>query len=197
MLDAQEYLHLAVNATQSGDHHAALSYLHQCLELAPDNANAHYLIGAEYAELGLIDRSIEAMEKALSLDSGILTARFQLGLLYLKTEQYEHAIQHWQTLNELKDNPGLATLAQGMIHLAKDEEALAVNYIERGIELNTLNPELNDTMQYILSLAKKGKEATAEKQNTSNAETETEENQDTSDSPLFLGAYKNSKLNDD
>ena len=71
MLDAAEYLHLAIRSSQSGDHKETIECLHKSLDLDPSNAYAIYLLAAEHAELGMFERAIKGMEEALVLDSGI------------------------------------------------------------------------------------------------------------------------------
>ena len=82
-LDAEELLHLAIQASQADRHDQAITYLKRAQAKAPENANIAYFLGAEHAQIGLYQRAMEEMAQALELNPALHTARFQLGLLYL------------------------------------------------------------------------------------------------------------------
>src|SRR5688500_15693826 len=98
-LDDQELLHLAIRASNEGRHDAAIDHLKQALELAPDNAKVHYMLGAEHAEIGMYDRATEEMTKAVVLDPTLVTAQFQLGLLHITSGRIPKAEESWKPLD--------------------------------------------------------------------------------------------------
>lgn len=83
MFDADEYLHLALHASGTGDHHACMRYLEEVLQREPRSACAIYLLAVQHAELGLTQRAITGIKTALSIDPDLEIARFQLGLLLM------------------------------------------------------------------------------------------------------------------
>ena len=180
MLDAAEYLHLAIHASSKGDHHAALSYLKEALQREPDNAKAVYLLAAEHAELGLFDRAIAGMEAALSLDGQLEMARFQLGLLYLQANQLDNAKGQFSALGKSEDL-GLRAFANAMEALADDKTALAQEKLAFGLAHADNNPALKADMQRMLDRLLGGNATQA-----SATETAT----------VFLGAYQRSPVND-
>ena len=183
MLDAAEYLHLAIHASSKGDHHAALSYLKEALQREPDNPKAVYLLAAEHAELGLYDRAIAGMEAALRLDGGLEMARFQLGLLYLQANQLDNAKGQFSALAKSAD-VGLSAFAGAMEALAEDKTALAQEKLAFGLAHTDNNPALKADMQRMLDRLLGGGAATAQEAPSSEAAT------------VFLGAYQRSPVND-
>lgn len=55
--DADELLHLAAHASSMGNPHAAMAHLKELLRREPQHARAIYLIGAQYALIGLHERA--------------------------------------------------------------------------------------------------------------------------------------------
>ena len=106
-LDADELLHLAIHATHDGRHDMAISYLKQALELSADDPRLVYLLAAEHAQLGMFERAIEGMAKAIALAPDLHIARLQLGLLYLSFNRIEETLSVWSALDALDDDEPL------------------------------------------------------------------------------------------
>lgn len=179
MLDAKEYLYLAINAMTRNEHHAALNYLKEVLALEPQNANAIYLLAAEHAELGLFDRAIEEMEQALSIDPNIETARFQLGLLYLRSEQTEKASETFVTLSNQTQVESLRAYADGLDALSRNDIIVAREKLALGLSRPNDNPSLKKDMQELLDKLLDNKTDSLKQNQTDNAE----------QSAFYLGAY--------
>ncbi|HEX9810946.1 MAG TPA: tetratricopeptide repeat protein, partial [Burkholderiales bacterium] len=122
-LDDEELLHLALNASSENRHEEAISYLKQALNLAPANAKAHYMLGAEHAQIGLYDRATEEMAAAVKLDPDLVTAHFQLGLLHITSGRAKEAEDAWKPLDRLDREHPLHLFKTGLLHLARDEFA--------------------------------------------------------------------------
>lgn len=179
VLDAQEYLHLAINATQNDQHHAALDYLHKALDQEPNNAQAMFLLAAEYAELGLYQRAIDNMEKSIELDPSIEMAYYQLALLYIQLGRPEESIPLWQHLSENAKDNSLMLFSKGIIELESNKES-GIGIINQAIEIASTNTFLNTSMASLRDLL------TAEPQK------EKAETKDNSISSLMLSAYNDS-----
>lgn len=74
MLDAEEYLALAVHASSVKDHHTCLTYLDEVLRRQPSNASALLLRAVQHAELGLTTRALRGLEAALEINPGLEVA---------------------------------------------------------------------------------------------------------------------------
>ena len=178
MLDAKEYLHLAINAMARDEHHAALNYIKEVLMLEPQNANALYLLGAEHAELGLYDRAVEEIEQALRIDPDIEMARFQLGLLYLKASRADSAIQAFAHLLQAQ-NDSLRAYAAGLVALCKEDIAIAREKLALGLSGDNNNPALKKDMQELLNKLLDGDVVVKQEESP----------EDSTSASIFLGAY--------
>lgn len=149
-LDDEELLHLAMRASNENRHEEAISHLKQALELAPNNAKVHYMLGAEHAEIGLYDRAAEEMAAAVKLDPSLVTAQFQLGLLHITSGRVPEAELAWKPLDALGPGNFLYLFKKGMLHLARDEFEDCMQALEKGISLNRMNEALNNDMRRVL-----------------------------------------------
>lgn len=188
MLDSEEYLHLAIHATQTNQHHAALEYLHKSLELSPENPIAIFLLSAEYAELGLYNRAIAGMEKTIELDPNIEMAFYQLALLYMQQGLVEKCPPLWEHLKEESQEACVRLFSEGMLLLDENKEE-AVSLIIKASETPTSNTFLQKSIE---SIRNNIVAATNDEQQSSAPE-------ESSDNihALFLNVYKDSKFSSD
>lgn len=150
MLDSEEYLHLAIHASQHNQQHAALEYLHHVLNKTPQNATAIFLQSAIYAEIGLTARAITGLRSCIQIDPSLDIAYYQLGLLYLQTLDNSNSISMWKFLAESGKDAALKSFAQGMLLLeAKRDEAIIL--LRQGVELVANNLALKQSMDAIVS----------------------------------------------
>jgi tetratricopeptide (TPR) repeat protein len=149
-LDQAELLQLALNASRGNDSATAISYLKEAVSRADCSAIAHYILGAEYAQIKMIDRAVGEMEAAIALDPALSIARFQLGLLCLSSGNAERAASIFAPLSELPVQDPLNRFGAGLQHLIRDEFADALRCLNDGIALNASNAPLNADMQKII-----------------------------------------------
>lgn len=141
MLDLEEYFHLAINASQQKDHHAAMSYLKQALEINPEDARCIFLLAAQHAELGLLERAIEGMERSLEIDPGIEMGWYQLGLLYIQTGRIEKAKPVWNHLRSEARDEAIRLTAEALSIVDEDPKA--------GIELLSLASKTESSNNFV------------------------------------------------
>jgi tetratricopeptide (TPR) repeat protein len=187
MLDAEEYLHLAIHATQNQQHHAALEYLHKSLEINPDNGRALYLLAAEHAELGLYDRAIQGMTAALDLEPGLELARYQLALLYMQQGNAEACKEIWEFLSEHASGDALRFVAQGL-NIIEENYSSGMALIEKAVDTESTNEFLKTSINNIRNNLNEQTAALDKSATKSSSET-------THD--LFLGAYLGSTITKD
>jgi len=164
-LDAEELLHFAIRASQNKQNEKAILYLKHALTQDPDNARLHYFLGAQHAEIGMYDRAVEEMAKAVDIDPGLETAHFQLGLLHATSARIAEAEQAWKPLDQLGEEHPLYLFKTGLLHLTRNEFDQATTLLTRGIELNQANPDLNRDMLRILNDIQKVSPAAANPEN--------------------------------
>lgn len=158
MLDSEELMHLAIHADNPEQ---AIDYLKRVLELSGDNSKAYYLLGATHAQIGMYDRAILEMSKAVELDPELSTAHFQLGLLYVTSGRVEEADQAWSALDDLGETNPLYLFKRGMLHLVKDEFDACIEDLKKGIASNQINEALNIDMQKIIVKAEEARNSTS------------------------------------
>ena len=71
------------------------------VELAPEDARAHDLLGWAYHLAGQPAEGLQALRQALVLDPELVSAHFHLGSLYVYTGQHDLASQHLQRAADL------------------------------------------------------------------------------------------------
>jgi tetratricopeptide (TPR) repeat protein len=150
LLDAEEMFHLAMAASQANDAAAAIDYLKRATTADPAMAKAHYMLGAEHAQLGMFDRAINDMDTAIQCDPDLHAARFQLGLLLITSRRVDEAETAWQTLSVLGTAHYFVLFRDGLLHLARDEFSDAAKSLKAGIDVNTENMPLNTDMKKVL-----------------------------------------------
>lgn len=149
-LDADELLHLALEASRESKHEDAITFLKRALGIAPEDARLHYLLGAEHAQIGLYDRAVEEMQKAVKLNPALETAHFQLGLLHITSGRVDAAETAWKPLDSLGAEHPLFLFKKGLLHLAKDEFGECEQCLKRGMAANKANAALNNDMARVL-----------------------------------------------
>jgi len=150
MLDQAELLQLAKNASGGDDSAAAIAYLKEAVSRTDATGAAHYLLGAEYAQIGMYERAVGEMESALALDPALATARLQLGLLWLGGGTVDRAESVLAPLAELPPDDPLRHFGAGLVLLIKNRLGDAAARLQQGIALNRSNAPLNNDMRKII-----------------------------------------------
>ena len=147
--DAEELFHLGLKASEQGDKERSISFFKRAIELEPVPAS-YYLLGAEYAEIGMMSRAAECIQTAVDNDPELWTAWFQLGLVYLATQETDKAKESFKPLAALGDEAYLFHFAHGMNLLIEEDIEGSLTALARGLELNDDNPALNRDVQNII-----------------------------------------------
>jgi tetratricopeptide (TPR) repeat protein len=150
-LDQAELLQLGVQASAANDGGSAIAYLKEAASRPDATAYAHYMLGAEYAQIALYERAANAMEAALALDPALTIARFQLGLLWLTIGDNARADLVLGPLAELPESDPLNRYAAGLQHLVHARPQECQRCLAEGLALNTGNAALNEDMQRMLA----------------------------------------------
>jgi tetratricopeptide (TPR) repeat protein len=191
-VDGPELLHLAIDAANRDDHGQAITYLKAAQEKKlplDEYAKLTYFLGAEYAQIGMYDRAVEAMQLAVDADPLLHTARFQLGLLHLTSGRAVEARDAWTQLTLLEaGHPEhyLNLFRQGLEALAADDFDDCRKWLNLGMQSNQTNLALNVDMQKMLD-ALPPEDATREASSTELAPDDTDSKPE---DHLFLSAYR-------
>lgn len=147
--DAEELFHLGLKASENGDKERSITFFKRAIELEPAAAS-YYLLGAEYAEIGMMSRAAECMQRAVDNDPELWTAWFQLGLVYLALQDTDKAKASFSPLEALGEDAYLFHFALGMNKLIEEDVEGSLASLARGLELNDDNPALNRDVQNII-----------------------------------------------
>jgi len=148
-LDSDELFHLAVLDSQAARHDEAIRKLKEAIAYSPNHAKANYLLGAEYAEIGLYDRAIEMIERAVHLDPSLITAHFQLGLVHYTLGNVAAAQESWAMLDSTPGADDLIAFKRALLQIAAGEYHQAISELDRGIGYAQANLALLHDMQRV------------------------------------------------
>jgi tetratricopeptide (TPR) repeat protein len=150
-MNVDELTRKALEASAHEDSEGAITCLKEAIEVDGQAALPRYLLGAEYAQIGLIDRAVAEMSRAVSSDPGLAIARFQLGLLHLTSGRVEEAAATWQRLDALGELHPLRLFKEGLLQMARDRFAEAKFLIEEGLARHSGNTPLDADMRKVLA----------------------------------------------
>ncbi|WP_123237687.1 tetratricopeptide repeat protein [Pseudomethylobacillus aquaticus] len=151
ILTQDELLHLAIEATRRGEHGAAISYLKEGVSRFPEDGKLAYVLGAEFAQIGLYDKAESEMARAIELAPELHTASFQLGLLQMTMGKVTEAKASWAKLDVLPERHALYLFKTGLEHLAAEQYGEARRLLDQGIAANDFSPELTRDMENVMA----------------------------------------------
>ena len=152
-LDAEELFHLALNAINNGDHEGAIDKLKRALALAPNDARLHFLLGAEYAEIGMQDRAHEYMTSALVKDPQLHPARFQLGMLELLAGRMDEAKRIWTGLDVLGPKNSMVLYKTALLKFEENVPEEGIQLLNQAMAAETDNAALRKEIEKTLRRA--------------------------------------------
>jgi len=125
---------------------AAIQEFDMALELEPDDAETHYLLGAAYVQMSmtplgegqaeLLAQGHAEFETALTLDEQLAPAYIGLGNIYLLQEEFELAQSVLEEAVALSPNSPEAYFALGQVHYSLNDIAAARSAWEHVLALN-------------------------------------------------------------
>lgn len=145
-LEAEEYLNVALEAIRLHDHRQAIVCLKEGRLAYPDDARLAYLLGAEYAQIGMPEQADAEMERALLLNPDLHAARFQLGLLRMTGGQPDLAREAWRDLDVLPVGHAFRLFRDALEALARDDFPRALELLDQGMLANDFSGDLNRDM---------------------------------------------------
>jgi tetratricopeptide (TPR) repeat protein len=149
----------AVGAAAKLDYTTAISLARQAIQLSPDNAAAHQVLGSALSFSGRPDEGLIALQTAQKLSPNTASVYFDLGATYNRLSKFADAAASFRRGLELQhDNGiGLVQLSNALATLGKPEEAIAP--AQRAIELLPANELAHNALGIALVSAKRYGEA--------------------------------------
>ncbi|MBW8743392.1 MAG: hypothetical protein JF628_03430 [Sphingomonas sp.] len=152
-LSQGELLALALESSRREDSGHALAYLKEASSRPDASPQALFMLGSEYAQLGLMEDAKASMARAAEVGPDFVIARFQLGMLHVTSGEIDAAKAAWAPLASLAANHPQAYLVsfhRGMLHLVADEFDAALTELNTGLTQNQENEALNTDMRRVI-----------------------------------------------
>lgn len=143
--DIEEAYYLALNAIDNKNHEAAIRLLKQ-IETGPYEDNARFLLGAEYAEIGMYQRAAECFESVLEKKPELTIARFQKGLVHLKLGDDKSAKNEFELIDSKENSDYLIEYSLGLQALIDQDIEKFLSFVDNGNRLNKENEALKKNM---------------------------------------------------
>ena len=121
--------HLGLTLFRMGRYGEALEHFRRAVELAPEEAKYHNLLGQTYDQLGQATEAEQSLRRAIELDERCATGHYDLGVFLARREgRKEEALSAFE--QALKNDPEMAHACYGIACLhavnGKEKEALAM-----------------------------------------------------------------------
>ncbi|MGX9720041.1 hypothetical protein [Stenotrophomonas acidaminiphila] len=147
-LDDDELLHLSLDAINGARDADAVVLLKVLAGRSPGNPLAHYLLAAQHAQTGLMDRAEQGFKRAVELAPEFAMAHFQLGQLMLVKGDAAAAAHEFRQVRS--DDPAIACYAEGLCALAEERPADALASLQRGLGQPQAIPALAQDMRRLI-----------------------------------------------
>lgn len=145
LLDAEELLRLSIDAVRMNQPADAMVLLKVALERDPTNTNAIYMLAAQHAQLGLMDRAERGFQTVVEGMPTLAIARFQYGQLLLGQGRKEEAAIMLSPIIEHSDD--LGAYARALNAAGQDRLQDSLRELDKGLELPQSIPALTIDMR--------------------------------------------------
>jgi predicted Zn-dependent protease len=144
-IDNDELLHLALGAMSGGQDADSIVMLKTLLERDPANVHGLYLLAAQHAQMGMVDRAEDGFRSVVTLAPDMAIARFQLGQLLLLKGAVDEASHQLGQLCSNDDT--LGAYARALSAAANEDIGTAIEEVSSGLALPQEIPALASDMQ--------------------------------------------------
>ncbi|MDB5874630.1 MAG: Tetratricopeptide domain protein [Ramlibacter sp.] len=138
-------------ASHANNSEQALHMFHEASMVSPANPVPHFLIGSEYASLGLSDKAEAALASAVVLAPRFHVARYQLGLLQLSGGRASVGLVTWEPLFQLEEADALVHFVRGFAAVVADDIHSARRHFESGLPRGQDNPALCEDVRRVMA----------------------------------------------
>ncbi len=149
-LDNDELLRIALDAVNHDRHADAVGLLKTLLERDPRHVFGTYLLAAEHAQLGMMDRAEEGFARTVALAPEFPMARFQLGQMLLLRGRVEAARETLAPLEQLPAGQALPHYAKGLVAASEEDAAGAIADLQAGLACPQEIPALAGDMRRLI-----------------------------------------------
>lgn len=149
-IDNEELLRLALDAMNTGRDAESLELLKSLLERDGANTYARYLLAAQHAQLGMMDRAEEGFRAVVSAAPELEVARFQLGQLLLLKGDAAGARAMFAPLAAAPAGQALGSYARALSAASVEDVGTAVSELQQGLSCAQDIPALAGDMRRLL-----------------------------------------------
>ena len=135
-----------------GKHEEAIAAFKKVIEIDPQNAHAHFILGETYRLKGKAEEALAAFQQAIQIgvDPNVTpewTNQCQ-GMIYLTQGKLDDAVTEFQQV--IKFNPEDAESYYDLAHVysRKNEPNKAIEYLQKAFEMNEFLIHLHHTNQH-------------------------------------------------
>lgn len=147
-LDADELLRIGLDAMNQNRDADALVALKALVERDPRHAAGRYLLAAQHAQMGLMDKAEVGFREAVALAPEFPMARFQLGQLLLTRGAADEARAMFAPL--ASEPNAVGRYAAALSAAALEDRATAVAALQEGLAMPQEVPALTADMRRVL-----------------------------------------------
>jgi tetratricopeptide (TPR) repeat protein len=147
----------------SGDYTQAIPVLQKFIDKEPELAGPYLNLGIAYRNTGQLDAALEALHKAIELNSANPVAHHQIAIVQRELGAFEAALEAYTQALELAPDYALAHRNLGILYdLYLQQPAAALNHYRTYLELNP-QPD-NKVRDWVVDLERRvtGAQAKAE-----------------------------------
>lgn len=144
-LDRDELLRLSLDAINTGHDADAVVLLKTLLEREPRHVHATYLLAAQHAQMGLMERAEAGFRTVVDADPDLAIARFQYAQLLTMQARRDEAEAMLAPL--LERNDSLGAYARALEAAGRDDAEGTRHQLEAGLALPQDIPALEQDMQ--------------------------------------------------
>ena len=143
-------LHLAGSIERlAGRQDAALAFLDQATQLAPEHVDTHLEIASVHRAKRDVEEARDELLLALHYDPSNARAHFELGALERQRGEHDAAIEWLRKAIELDPTHALAHAELGYLYLKKELFSEALEVLERAVELDPLSSVAQGNLGYV------------------------------------------------
>ena len=139
-----------------------------------DHDRLHFWKAMDYSELGLFDRAIKEITKAIEM-SGDNTYVGERGDMYRSAGRYAEAIADYEKMSEEDPTVGYYYYAIGWTHQLQGDKKTALEYYDRGIDVDKTYPYLFVSRGDLLKEMGRAEEARADFEKVLDVDTEADD----------------------
>lgn len=149
-LDTDELLRLALEAMNAGREADSIVMLKTLLEREPDHVHARYLLAAQHAQLGMMERAEAGFRDVIARSAELPIARFQLAQMLLLRGANQEAQTVLAPLAAAPDGQALGGYARALTAAAVDDTAGTIAGLQSGLACAQDIPALAGDMRRLL-----------------------------------------------